>query len=64
VVLFRAITLSNSKTTNDKVVSFLNPYTKRSHQKSLQFWRVVNSLKNMGVRRKGKRDTCPPGNWD
>jgi len=37
VVLFRAITLSNSKTTNDKVVSFLNPYTKRSHQKSLQF---------------------------
>jgi len=39
------ISLSQSKTINDKVDSFLNLYTKRSNKKALQFWRVVNSLK-------------------
>ena len=33
------------KTISAKFVSFLNLYTKRSSQKALQFWRVVNSLK-------------------
>jgi len=37
VVLFGSILLSDSKTINDKVVSFVNLYTKRSNQKALQF---------------------------
>jgi len=37
VVLFGAIISSHSKTINAKLVSFLNLYTKRSHQKALQF---------------------------
>jgi len=45
VVLFGSILLSDSKTINDKVVSFVNLYTKRSNKKALQFLRVVNSLK-------------------
>ena len=36
-----------SKTIHDKVVSFLNLYTKRSNQKAQQFWRVVNSWKHL-----------------
>jgi len=31
---------------NTKVISFPDLYTKRSNQKVLQFWRVVNSREN------------------
>jgi len=44
VVLFGSILLSHSKTVNAKVISFPDLYTKRSNQKALQFWRVVNRL--------------------
>jgi len=40
-----SIISSHLKTINAKLFSFLNLYTKRSHQKALKFWRVVNSLK-------------------
>jgi len=33
------------------LVSFLNPYTKPSNQKALQFLRVVNSLKTCKTRK-------------
>ena len=36
MVLFDSILLSHSKMINAKVVSFLNIYTKRSYQKTLQ----------------------------
>jgi len=40
VVLFGSILLSHAKTMNAKVVTFLIPYTERSHQKA-QILRVV-----------------------
>jgi len=37
LVLFGLILSSHSKTINDKFVSFVNLYAKRSNQKALQF---------------------------
>jgi len=48
-VLFGSILLIHSKTINAKVVSMLHLYTKRSIQKALQFWPVVNKQKTWKV---------------
>ena len=56
VVLFRSILLSRSKTICQSYHSFPGLYNKRSNQKALQFWRMVNSLKkwktSKGVKKK------------
>jgi len=62
------ILLSHSKTINAKIISFADLYTKRSNQKALQFWCVVNSLKYekpvkecFGIQARGPQNREVPG---